>query len=137
MQNTHLQMHRNLTKTRKQRILYIIPVTGKEERKKGEWLIHWHNIIQQRTSKYAIEFILHFVLGIYCWAWSRPLRVVCFPSDTPWRILIFPLCLSVEHSFWVRCGSKRPLLLPLEPHLVHIDRGPKNDINITFGSNVC
>jgi hypothetical protein len=42
-----------------------------------------HGIIWQRTSKDDVEFILCCLLPIYCWTWWRPLRLVCFPNETP------------------------------------------------------
>lgn len=81
----------------------------------------WHNIMRYGLSKGF------FLLVIYCWPCSLPLRIVCFPSETFLEEMKFSFVsvVSVEDWFWVRDGATCAFLLsassraPSDASLVH------------------
>ena len=57
------------------------------------------------------------------WAWNLPLRVVCFPSETPVKKQILHLQGSISCRLLHRDGDLRPFLMEVS-YLVQICVGP-------------
>lgn len=73
----------------------------KQTKKREELCLTWHEPRKHQRCRHV-----HFLLVTYCWAYSLPLKVVCFPSATHWG-----KWLSIGDCFRVREGGTCPLFL--------------------------
>ena len=71
--------------------------------------------MRQKKPQNTFEF--NFMLAP--WAWNLPLRVVCFPSETPVKKQILHLQGSISCRLLHRDGDLRPFLMEVS-YLVQI-----------------
>ena len=92
----------------------------------------WQDIMRQGISEDAIQLGVYF-LAIYCWAYSLPLRVVCFPSEMPLEETKFSFASGYQLEMTSQLGMGMcPLLLSaMGRHLLQTSVGPVHAASVS------
>ena len=71
------------------------------------------NMRQYISKQNKTTHRVNFVLAIYCWAWSLPLRVICTPSETPLEKTKFSFVSNCQLEMASGLGMGALVNLPL------------------------